>query len=312
MKNTAVLTVAFNKTASLDACLRSLRTTVGCSYDIFVVDNASTEDVQTIVKKYNARYLRLNKNYFASRAMNIGFQQFRLLHNYRNLLILGSDVRVDKHTVAALSRTLDRNPMIGITGPGHYDIRSKQLLSYGITIDRVTSLLRNFTDKTVVSGMNHFHSLYMIKAKVFHRLGGFNHILFPMIYEEPDLGERCRDTGFLIQSTPSARIWHSLDELFSKPSRNNDSERAQRLFNSLPKAYLFFRNRLIYMRLYSNVLQFLLFALFINPAISLWYLRSMSPRYIQFAFIGIMHGLYFAITKNQSQIRAWNRIVLHI
>ena len=312
MKNTAVITVAFNKSRSLDACLRSLRTTVNCSYDIFVVDNCSSEDVHSIVKKYGARYLKLKKNYFASRAINVGFKKFQIQKRYRNLLILGSDVRVDKYTITRLNETLDKHPTIAVTGPGHYDIRSNQLLSYGIMIHRYTSLLENFTDRSVVQGMNHFHSLYMVKSKVFDAISGFNQTLFPMIYEEPDLGERCRKLGLEIQATPEAKIWHSLDELYMRPSKNTTDERAKRLFNSLPKSYLFFRNRLLYMRLYSNPVQFIFFLIVVYPVISLWYLRTMDHRYIPTALTGIMHGLYFAVTKNQKQIKAWNNKILNI
>lgn len=312
MKDTAVITVAFNKSKSLDACLHSVRSNVGCSFDIFVIDNCSTELIQPIAKKYKAKYLRLSKNYYASRAVNIGFTKFHILKKYRNLLIMGSDVRLEKRLISKLNNTLNGDPNIAITGPGHYDILSNKLLSFGIMIDKVTSLIRNFADPSIREGMNHFHSLYMIKTRVFASVAGFNHTLFPMIYEEPDLGERCKAAGYTILTTPTARIWHSLDELFVPRTRDKKLQRAQRLFNSYPKAYLFFRNRLLYMRLYSNALQFLIFLLFIFPAITLWYMRSMAPQHILVAFTGIMHGLFFAVTKDQKKIQHWNKQLLNI
>lgn len=307
-KKVAVLTVAFNRIETLDICLEALAKSQPAGVcDLFVIDNASTDPVKPTASKHGARYYRLDKNYFVARALNEGFKHFNILKNYDYVVFMGSDVLCDKFMIRDMTTMMDKTPEVGKTGPSHFEIHTDMLLTIGLSIHRVTSLLVNFLDADIREGMNHFHSLYFVRTEAFEKSGRFDHVLYPMIYEEPDLGERILKAGYKIKSTPEAKIWHPIE-----PKTKKYRIRKERLYNSLPKAYLFFRNRIIYMSTYSNPLQFLLFYFIINPVISLYYLPNIEKRFIWHAFLGWWHGTVFALTRNRKYIEARNKSLLNI
>lgn len=311
-KDVAIMTVAFNKKAVLAKCLSALKKSNSISdFDIFVIDNNSSDDIRSVADRYSSSYLRLKKNFFASRAINMGFNHFNIAEKYKYIIIMGSDVLVDPNMISELKKTMQADATIGISGPSHYDISTNTLMTYGLNIHKITSLLVNTLDPKSRNKMNHFHSLYMVRTDAFNQIGGLNHVLYPMIYEEPDLGERMKKKNYIIYSSPRAKIWHSLDYLF-EGKKDSLVVHKERLYNSVPKAYLFIRNRLIYMSQYSSFFQFLLFYFFVNPAIMLYYMSKMDFKYMTYAVKGYIDGTWFAITKNQSFIKKRNQRVLDI
>lgn len=309
----AVLTVAFNRTDALAVCLRALnKNTHRNLFDIFVIDNGSVEDVQTVAAQNKASYLRLAKNYFISRALNEGFKHFNIEDSYEYIVVTGSDVLTDPRTIHELYTLMEHDKSIGISGPSHYQIHTNVLLTRGLSIHPVTSLLVNTKRIGEQKPINHFHSLYIVRSDLFGSAGGLNHVLFPMIFEEPDLGERALRLGFKIVPCPKAKIWHPIDQ----PPPQNKTEKMriprERLYNSTPKAYLFFRNRIIYMTIYSTPLRLLTFFLVFNPIIFFYYLFDVSPQYIPYVLRGLCDGIIFAATKNVAFIKNRNREVLHV
>lgn len=310
-KKTAVLLVAYNRAKVLDECLKALqRNTPKSLYEIFVVDNGSIEKVQDICRKNNASYLRLPKNVYVSRALNLGFSHFHIAQKFEYVILMGSDVLTDSRLILKLTEFMQKHPEVGVSGPSHYEITSKNLISIGVTVHRITSLLRNFTDKRNPHGMNHFHSLYITRSQIFKQIKGFDDVLFPMIYEEPDLGERVLSLGYKITSCPVAKIWHPLDDADEKST--SAQIRAKRLYSNRAKAYLFFRNRIIYMRRHSTLAEFFLFIIIWNPLISALYLPTIDLKNITFSLRGMIDGVLYGFSQNRSFIIRQNKKILGI
>lgn len=310
-KKTAVLLVAYNRAKVLDACLKALqRNTPKTLYEIFVVDNGSTEKVRDICRKNNASYLRLPKNVYVSKALNLGFDHFQIAKEFDYVILMGSDVLTDTSLILKLTEFMQKHPEVGVSGPSHYEITSKKLISIGVTIHRMTSLLRNFTDEKIPQGMNHFHSLYITRSQIFKQIKGFDHVLFPMIYEEPDMGERILSLGYKIVSCPAAKIWHPLDDVDEK---NTSAQiRAKRLYSNRAKAYLFFRNRIIYMRRHSNISQFILFMLLWNPLMIFIYLPTVDFSNVPVSLKGILDGVVYSFKQNRQFVKKQNLKILGV
>ena len=306
------MTVAYNRSKVLEVCIKSLLSSHHLDlFDIFIIDNGSHENIKKMIGTYPVKYLRLKKNFFASFALNRGFSHFQIAKKYKYVVLMGSDVLVDKRTIIRQFETMEESKNIGMTGPAHYDIRSNKLLTYGITINPSTSRLINTRHPKAREGMNHFHSMYMVRTSVYKKLDGLDHVLFPMIFEEPDLGQRIFKAGYSIVSSPRARIWHSLDQA-SKVGHGKHVVEKERLYDNKAKAYLFFRNRIIYMSMYSTFAQFLLFYFLYNPLIFLYYLPTINPRHLYYAIIGIWHGTHFNLTFSRAYITKQNRAILKI
>jgi GT2 family glycosyltransferase len=154
--------------------------------------------------------------------------------------------------------------------------------------------------------------MYTVSTHAFQAVRGLDDVLFPMIFEEPDLGERMIKAGYTITPTPDARIWHSLEQQLPKKRRRHVVVGQARLYNSPAKAYLFARNRILYMRLHTSPIQFCLFILCIHPIISLYYLFHTRHQNIQYLMRGIAHGMHYALTKNKDYIKQKNEEVLGI
>ncbi len=302
----------YNRTTALKRCIEALQKNDNTLFDLYLVDNGSSEDVAAVAKQYKLQYVRLAQNKYVSYAVNYGFVHFKIAKSYPYAMFMGSDVYADETLLKDLVKTMESDATIGVTGPTHYEWGSNTPLTSGLSIHRISSLLINTLSPQDQKPINHFHSLYLVRSKAFEEIGMYDAVLYPMIYEEPDLGERMIRHGYTIKPTFKAAIWHPIGA--GKPIQKLKQQKTpkERLYNNRPKAYLFFRNRILYMSTYSSFWQFLLFALCINPLIFVYYIPSIEPKYVPIALVGIYDGFVFAITHSHDYISQRNKAVLSI
>lgn len=109
----SIIIVHFNTPDFLRQCLRSLEesTLQKEMYEVFVVDNASAEDVGTWLKKEFpfVRLIQNRKNAGFSRANN----QATSLSRGRYVLLLNPDTVIDSQTVPAMITYMDAHPKTG-------------------------------------------------------------------------------------------------------------------------------------------------------------------------------------------------------
>ncbi len=309
-----VLIPTYNRAAILKIALASLNSSSKKQlFDVCVVDNGSTDETKEVVKSFkNVLYHRENKNRFIAKALNNAFFQYKAYAKYNFVLIMANDVLVNKKTVHYLIEFMASHPSVGVSGPSHYDWFTNELLNEGLTIDPNTSLLRNNMPSKIIKGINHFHSCFIVRTDAFKKTGGFNFTLFPMIFEEPDLGNRILKLGYTIEPCRRAKIWHPIELNKIKVRIPNLQVPKMRLYDSAPKAYLFFRNRIIYMSLHSGLGKFIIFYTLFNPIILLYYLGSIRKDYLSYALRGLLDGTIFAISRNNDFITRQNKKILNI
>jgi GT2 family glycosyltransferase len=307
-----VLIPTYNRASILKTVLKYLQKSSGKAlFDICVVDNGSTDNTAEVVRTFkDVIYTKEIKNRFIAKALNNTFFKQKISDKYKYVVIMANDVKVNEKTMKNLLGFMQDNPKVGVSGPMHYDFVLGSLLNEGLTVDRITSLLVNCNPKNRNSGLNHFHSCFVVRTDAFKQVGGFRPVLFPMIYEEPDLGDRILALGYSIAPCRTAKIWHPLED--STKSKADFKIRYERLFNSKAKAYLFFRNRMIYMRSHSNIFQFLLFFFIFNPLIFIFYLRLLEPKYLLDAVRGLYDGTIYSFNQSESFIIKQNKLVLNI
>ncbi len=95
------------------ACVNSIRKTCpGNDYEIFVVDNASTDDSRDIIRTEmpGVAYHFSDKNLGFAKAVNIGIQKTR----GKYVIVLNPDVIVLEHGIQALTAFMEKNPKAGI------------------------------------------------------------------------------------------------------------------------------------------------------------------------------------------------------
>ncbi|KKP29995.1 MAG: Glycosyl transferase family 2 [Parcubacteria group bacterium GW2011_GWA2_31_28] len=309
---TAIIIPTYNSYQILNIVLQRLKSLKQQKFfDIFVVDNGSTDKTHEIVKQFrNVRYLRLPKNYFVCKAINIGFQKFVLQNKYKYLLIMAHDVLINPQTPLLMVKFLEIHNDVGLLGASHYEYATSILRTTGHSINLTTSMLINFTDDSLSNKINHFSSMYMLPTLLYEKLGGLDDVLFPMIFEEPDIGERILRNGYKIRCCTKAKIWHPIE--FKKKKIPKIQIREDRIYSTPAKTYFFFRNRLLYMSLYTSFFRFLIFYFIFNPVIFIYYLKKIKYEYIKYAINGFIDGSFFALTKNRRYIEKQNNSILNI
>lgn len=116
MKRTAdlsIIIISYNTRVLLRSCLTTLAHAMGKnSWEIIVVDNASTDGSVQMVKKDfpNVRVLENSKNEGFARANNMGLREAR----GKYLLLLNSDTEIPKGTIEAVRAFFDQHPDGGV------------------------------------------------------------------------------------------------------------------------------------------------------------------------------------------------------
>ena len=211
----------------LRACLASLeRETVGCSYELIVVENASGDGSAELVRSEfpGVRLIALEKNIGFAAGCNLGARAAQGDH----VLLLNPDTELVGDTLAALLRFARANPQAGLIGgrtlnpAGELDPGSCwgaqsiwSLVCFAAGLSTVFRRSRLFNPESlggwprdserqvdIVTGC-----LCLAPRAVWEQLGGYDEKFF-MYGEDADLAARARKAGYHPAITPDAVIVH--------------------------------------------------------------------------------------------------------
>lgn len=219
----SVIIVNYNTCKLLDNCLESIyRYTKDISFEIIVVDNASTDGSQQMIKsKYSwVKLIESNENLGFGRANNLGFK-----HSIgRNIFLLNSDTLLIDNSIKTLSDYLEKDNSIGAVGATLIDSDRKQIHSYGdfpTIFNKIVqkNFLHNAEDVKCVKYVDYITGAdIMIPREVWLKLDGFDSNFF-LYYEETDLQKRMTLLGYKRVLCPFTSIIH-LEGASSKNSEN--------------------------------------------------------------------------------------------
>jgi len=188
----------------------------GFSYEIIVVDNASTDDTVAKLKKVNGVAIVKNKtNLGFGRANNIG----AAIAKGEYLLFLNSDMELIDDKLIDMFKYLIKNPDIGIIAPKFLNID----LSPQGSVWPPQTLSNAF--KEFWLGKEHTYSKYtpqgykplevfsvsggamMIKKSILNKIGGWDKRYF-MYFEDLELCRQVRKLGLKIYYYPDCKVVH--------------------------------------------------------------------------------------------------------
>jgi GT2 family glycosyltransferase len=212
----AVIVVNWNGwQLSLD-CLKSLRESVGVTWHLFLVDNASTDqsraklvalgsDVTVILSDINSGWTGGN-NLGLERALSEGFGRFFILNN---------DAMVNPDTMAKLVAYSVSQPKSPVVGPIHLDGGGKALDFIGTTLDDRTGLpkFRNVMETDFATLPEVYDTAFIKGAAIFATREHFENFgLFDDRYylncDEMDWCFRAREHGYPVSMLKNAAIRH--------------------------------------------------------------------------------------------------------
>jgi len=233
----SIIIVNWNSKDYLRKCIDSIvPTTHGIQYEIVVIDNASFDGCDEMLRQYypHVRFIQGQKNCGFAWANNMAFQKSR----GRNLLFLNPDTEVKDSSIEILYDQLINLPNAGIVGAtllnSDGSIQTSCIQAFPTILNQLldSNALRNLFPEAGLWGMKPLYTgdghpkqvdavsgaCLMIKKSVFEDVGMFNTEYF-MYSEDIDLCFKVREASLNAYYVPKAVILHH----GGKSSSNNDS-----------------------------------------------------------------------------------------
>lgn len=223
----SIVIVNYNVKHFLEQCLMAIeRARRGLDLEVFVVDNASVDGSQAMIKKQFPR-VRLIENH-----QNLGFakannQALRQCQG-RYVLLLNPDTLIQEDTLTVLIELQERNPRIGAVGcmlinpDGSFQIASRRSLpTPWVAFTRIVGLSRIFPRSRIFGRYNMTYldpereseidvlsgSLMMLRREAIAGINYFDEDYF-MYGEDIDLCYRLKLAGWQILYTPRTKAIH--------------------------------------------------------------------------------------------------------
>jgi GT2 family glycosyltransferase len=196
--------------------------TQGIDYEIIVVDNASHDGSQAMLKSEfpSVTLIESPENLGFGRANNLGAKYAR----GKYLFLLNSDTILMNNAVKILADFMDNTADAGICGGNLYDENGKPTHSYSSIMPSVmlelNTLSAGMLGKLLYGkNMEHNHTMLprktayitgadlMIRADIFNKQNGFDPDFF-MYYEDTYLNYCVKKAGYGVYSVPQCQIIH--------------------------------------------------------------------------------------------------------
>lgn len=212
----SIIIVNYNTKTLLRSCIHSIyEQTANLSYEIIVVDNASSDgSVELVTKEFpDVRLIVSPVNLGFGKANNKGVTESR----GENIFFLNSDTILLNNAISILHEFLCHNQTAAICGGNLYDKDMQPVHSFyrfPTIKDEFRALFFPKRNIPYHNFMNHVQKVeyitgadMMIRKEIFTKAGAFDSDFF-MYYEETELTWHITQMGYQVFSVPEAKIIH--------------------------------------------------------------------------------------------------------
>jgi len=274
----AIVILNWNGRELLKQFLPTMINCTGKEAEIYVADNASTDDSVAFIKT-NFPQVKIIQN-----KSNGGFAKGyneALQHIDADIYALvNSDIEVTKNWIQPIVDEFNNSENTAIIQPKIIDHKNKEKFEYagagGGFIDffgypycrgRIFSVLENdtqqYNDTTEIFWAS--GACFFIRSNVYHRLGGFDEQYFAH-QEEIDLCWRAENQGYTIKYVGTSKVYHiggaTLHEASPRKTFLNFRNSLFTVLKNVPKRYLFF---VVFFRLILDAVAGIKFCLELKP-----------------------------------------------
>lgn len=234
----SVIIVHYAVPQELFVCLRALFVDKASVFEVIVVDNDEQSTIQNdLLKKFpQVRFIKSEKNVGYGGGNNLGAKKARGEY----LFFLNPDTIVQKGVMAQLAQFLDTEKEAGIVAPVLLDKNGKTYLLQGTkeltpfrAICSLSFIQKLFPNNTIaqkywnkeVNKQQPYEadvvpgSAFLIRKNLFEKLGGFDEHYF-LFFEEHDLCNRVKASGWKCVMVPQAKVIHFWGESTQKSDKN--------------------------------------------------------------------------------------------
>lgn len=277
-------------------CINSvIEKTTDLSYEIILVDNASTDSSKDFFEKDSRiTYLYNTENLGFGRANNLGVK----IAKGRNILFLNSDTLLINNAIKMLSDYLDSNPKVGAVGGNLYSFDMKPAMSFQRLRPslswEINQLLFNlplrlrygktatyFNTSSQPTKVGYIMGADLMTRKaIVDEIGCFDPQFF-MYFEETDLCHRIAKNGYNLHVIPDAKIIHHEGKSFANSiQKSTVNPKRIELFETSRKIY--------YKKNHSQ---------YYNKIIAIIYILNIVVKLLSFSILGKREQLGYTILK---------------
>ncbi len=220
----SVIFVYYNTPSEILDAVSSIKKAINkLSYEIIIVDNASTEKLpEKIFKIKKIKYIK-NKNVGYGLGLNKGAEDAQ----GKYLLLANPDLTFERNSIEILVNKMETDLTIGIIGPAFLD-EKKRIRKVGNNLPEIPDVIFALSSINNLFPNNYFSNKYflkdfdrekekdipvlcgacmMVRSEIFRTIKGFDRRFF-MYFEEADICQRVSKTGLRIVYFPNARVTH--------------------------------------------------------------------------------------------------------
>lgn len=220
MKTTGVVICNYNKSNDVVNCIQSVIESKTNDYDIYVVDNASTDDSVSRIKENFGDKVNLivnSENLGGSGGFNAGIRKV-VSEGYKYVWCLDNDVLVDENALLYLVEFLDEHNDIGMVGSKVYHMEAPDYVQqFGITIDfddfcveaKYLNRQEDGTMPEVVYSDAVAACSVLVRTSLIKEIGAMPEENF-LYWDDTEWGYRCNMAGYKVASYGKSKVLHAM------------------------------------------------------------------------------------------------------
>lgn len=212
----AAVIVNWNKKLDVLNLLTELKDVSKPKFDVFVVDNASTDgSVDAIRTNFPNVNVIVNKtNLGGTGGFNSGIEHVCNKKEYRYIWLLDNDAKIRNDTLSELVKTMESDPRIGLAGSRIVDANNKTMTvetggNFRWDLIGVTPVNRN-VKKPVTHTVNVDYVAIcsaLVRVKALEQVGLMDDRLF-LLWDDMDWGLCFKEQGFKVVAVPQSVAYH--------------------------------------------------------------------------------------------------------
>lgn len=220
MKTTGIVICNYNKCRDVLNCIQSVIESKTDDYDIYVVDNASTDgSAEEIRKQYGDKVELIvnSENLGGSGGFNTGIRRV-VSEGYKYVWCLDNDVLVDENALPELVNFLDSHEDAGMVGSKVYHMEEPDYVQqFGITIDfeefcveaKYLNRREDGTMPEVVYSDAVAACSVLVRSSLIKEIGAMPEENF-LYWDDTEWGYRCNLAGYKVASYGKSKVLHAM------------------------------------------------------------------------------------------------------
>ena len=224
MPKVAVMVINLNGMHHLENCLNSLRYQTYPNYEVYIVDNGSTDGSLTFIKKYYpwVKIIAFMKNLGFAKGYN---EAVKKINGFDFVVFLNNDTKADEKWLSELVKEMVKDDRVAAVGSKILLYYSPTLLhNAGTKISPVTGGFdialfekdgAQFSIRTYIGAA--CGASMLVRKDVFLKVGGFDETYFAF-FEDVDFCWRAWLCGYKIVYAPASIVYHERGGSFGQKS----------------------------------------------------------------------------------------------